>query len=90
MNFEEWDKPDLEIAKVVCNSFDKIGIFEKHGMLPKNFVVDHWNGALRESWKILEPLVKDHRKKLNKKYWDDFELLAKQANCYFEKYLSNE
>ncbi len=81
--FENWSKDDKREAEKVCHTYDTVGQMVRHGILPKKFIVDSWGASLRNSWRILSPLVISLRTQTNStEVWDDFEWLAKEAKSY--------
>jgi hypothetical protein len=81
--FCDWSEVDKQEAEKVCHTYDTVGMMIRYGVLPKEFVVDNWGDSLRNSWRILAPLVASLRTQRNyAELWDDFEWLASEARSH--------
>lgn len=77
---EKWSRKQMASAEKVCQMYDSVGIMIRHGMLPVEYIADSWGDSLRQSWKILAPLVQKQREARNSdEFWDDYEWLATEA-----------
>jgi hypothetical protein len=74
-----WLEPEKWTAEKVCQSFDSVAIMVRHGMLPKELIIENWMDSLIRCWAAAEQLVNDYRKIRGPEYWDDFEWLANEA-----------
>ena len=82
-SFQSWNDQEIAEARKVCQSFDSVGQMIRSGMLPTASIADSWGAPLRETWRILSPMVVAFRAKINAtEYWDDYEWLAKQAEGF--------
>lgn len=82
----QWTKEEKEAAKEVCQSFDAVGIMCKRGYVPIDSITDSWGSSLRDSLKIVSPLIYQRRADQNsKEFWDDYEWLANEAGKYQQK-----
>jgi len=84
--FSEWTEAEREAAEEVCQSFDAVAIMCRRGYVPIDSVADSWGSSLRDSLKIVSPLIYQRRAGQNsKEFWDDYEWLANEAGKYQQK-----
>ena len=77
---EKWSGDEIIAAEVVCHTYDMVGQMVRHNLLSKKIIIDSWGPSLRNSWSILNRLVKKYRQDFNaNEYWDDYEWLAMEA-----------
>lgn len=85
-SYQSWSNEDKQIAEIVCNTYDCVGIMIKSGMIPVHVVADNWGDSLRKTWKILNHMVIDYRTLRNSiEFWNDYQWLANQAEKYSKK-----
>ena len=76
----DWTHDERWACEKVCQSYDIVAIMIRHGMLPKEILVENWQQSLIASWNAARPLVEEFRKEYAfPEKWDDFEWLARQA-----------
>jgi hypothetical protein len=89
--FEAWTETERQTAEKVGSSFDTVGIMVSQNYVPENLVLDHWGTKLRQTWPILEPLIKFRREREDSpELWDDYERLALKARDRKRQRLSAE
>ena len=71
----EIPKELVKQASIVSSSFDRIGYFVHHKLIPQKLILDNFASSLARSWLILENYIKVLRKT---KYHKDHE-------CFFEQ-----
>lgn len=73
--------PDArDSAEVVCHTFDSVGLLVRHGLLPAKHVAYPYAHSLRQSWRILSPLIVAYRASREApELWTAFEELASIA-----------
>ncbi len=84
--FSDWTIEERRRAERVCQNYDCVGIMCRHNFIPVAVVADSWGDSLRNTWKVLVPLVSHYRIERNsKEFWDDFEWLAGQAEQFHQR-----
>lgn len=78
----------LDQAALVSSSFDRIGYFVHHKLIPQNLILDNFAYSLARSWIILENYINVLRKtKYHKDHECFFEMLARSA---LAKYITED
>jgi hypothetical protein len=76
----QWTDEERSACERVCQTYDLVAIMIRHGMLPKEILVENWGQSLVNSWRAARLFVVQLRNEYGSPHrWDDFEWLAGQA-----------
>jgi hypothetical protein len=79
--FADWTTEDKETARIVCHTYNTVGIMTLYDALPVEWVARNWTASLIDTWDILEPLVMEDRARAPA-HWDNFQRLAIAAKKF--------
>jgi len=71
----------------VCNFFETMGVYVKHGLADPDVVCDFWGGNVVLMWERLAPAIAEVRQSdLGDRVWENFEYMVIVARRFAEKY----
>jgi hypothetical protein len=74
-----WSDNEQRAARVVCSTFDVIGMLVQADLIDDEPFTSNWGAALIYSWAVCEPFVRSMQVDNGASYWGHFEAVAKMA-----------
>jgi hypothetical protein len=71
----------------VCNFFETMGVYVKHGLADPDVVCDFWGGNVVQNWERLAPAIAEVRQSsLGDRVWENFEYMVIVAQRFAEEH----
>jgi hypothetical protein len=81
-----------EAARQVCNSFDRVALLVRVGLISDYLVIRMYAQTIVRMWDKLYPFIMSEREKRGPdvEYLDEFEMLAQKASMYLDEELKDK
>lgn len=72
---DEWTPEEIQVAELVCNRYDIIGIMVDNKLINKKLVVHEWRRSIIVCWKAAQPLISKYQNERGRDFWNNSENL---------------
>lgn len=78
--------PRRHVELSVCDFFEQIGNYVKHGLIDEDAYLDTASGFVETMWEKLEPVIAIMRRTRDQTLYDNFEYLAARSQLWLSRH----